>query len=201
MYNLPHMAFHDTTAGRRVACAAGLLGGALLLSGCVVAPTDGYHTGVYDSPGYYSSSTVVYTQYGSPPPPRVEYRTVAPGPGYAWVGGDWVWGGSRYDWRPGRWVPPHGRAPEWRDRNPHQPPPRIDNRPHRPAPGANPPQMRPPERGRPDEPRPDMRPQNPRPDVQRPAPPPRDREIRPPQAPRQLPSGREAPRSPENWGR
>ncbi|WP_291589262.1 YXWGXW repeat-containing protein, partial [Comamonas sp. UBA7528] len=96
-------------AGRVLAVLVAAVGAAAL-TGCVVPPVDSG----YSSAGYYDASTVVYTQYGSPPPPRVEYRTVSPYPDYVWVGGDWFWGGSRYDWRPGRWEPPH-RAPLWRE--------------------------------------------------------------------------------------
>lgn len=62
-------------------CATlGVAGAVALLSGCVVAPVDDG----YADYGY--SSTTVYTNYGYPPPPRVEYRTVAPAPNYIWIG-------------------------------------------------------------------------------------------------------------------
>ena len=70
-------------AGRVLAVLVAAFGAAAL-TGCVVPPVDSG----YSSAGYYDSSTVVYTQYGSPPPPRVEYRTVSPYPDYVWVGGD-----------------------------------------------------------------------------------------------------------------
>lgn len=115
-------------AGRVLAALTAAMGAALL-TGCVVPPVDGGYGGSYGSGGYYESNTVVYTQYGSPPPPRVEYRTVSPYPDYVWVGGDWVWGGRRYDWRPGRWEPPrHGHG--WRE-------------PSRPGWGSPPPRPRP----------------------------------------------------------
>lgn len=45
-----------------------------------------------------------------PPPAIVETITVAPGPRYVWVGGEWIWDG-RWVWVSGRWVlPPHPRA-------------------------------------------------------------------------------------------
>nr|WP_174862457.1 hypothetical protein [Comamonas jiangduensis] len=66
----------------------------------MVAPLeDGYND-------YGYTSTTVYTTYGHPPPPRVEYRYAAPSPSHIWIGGDWFWAGSRYDWRPGYWAPP-----------------------------------------------------------------------------------------------
>jgi hypothetical protein len=51
----------------------------------------------------------VYVRVG-PPAPIVEARVVAPGPGYIWVPGYYVWNGAAYAWRPGRWE----RAPRAR---------------------------------------------------------------------------------------
>lgn len=165
---------------------AAALGGAAVLSGCVVAPLDDG----YADYGY--TSTTVYTDYGYPPPPRVEYRTIAPSPTHIWVDGDWYWGGSRYDWRPGRWAPPGYR---------HVPPP-LWPRAHTPRPhfghppGPSRPMVRPDERPRsplfrsePNRPRPQLGPsQRPSPPQARPdgnARPPQmrpDRPIPPPQA-------------------
>lgn len=176
---------------RQAAWAAGLLG-ALVLGGCVVAPMDDG----YADYGY--SSTTVYTNYGYPPPPRVEYRSVAPAPGYAWVGGDWYWGGSRYDWRPGRWAVPGYRAAPPPHRPMMLPPPRPDRpmvrpdqrpRPSQFSPGQRPPpsqfnpgQRPPPPQARPDGgarppqvrpdrpmPGPQMQPDRPRPENARPS--------------------------------
>lgn len=33
-------------------------------------------------------------------------RPIAPGEGYIWIDGDWIWGGGRYTWREGRWDRP-----------------------------------------------------------------------------------------------
>ena len=33
-------------------------------------------------------------------------RGVAPGPGYIWVDGDWMWAGGRYVWHNGYWGHP-----------------------------------------------------------------------------------------------
>jgi outer membrane lipoprotein SlyB len=53
-------------------------------------------------------TTTVVTE--APPPPPVETVVLAPGPGYVWVGGDWVWNG-RWVWRAGYWAyPPYPRA-------------------------------------------------------------------------------------------
>lgn len=45
-----------------------------------------------------------------PPPPRVDTVVVAPGPGYVWIGGNWVWNG-RWVWVAGHWGrPPYPHA-------------------------------------------------------------------------------------------
>jgi outer membrane lipoprotein SlyB len=51
------------------------------------------------------SATVVVGQ--SPPPPVTETYVVAPGPGYVWIGGEWVWNGG-WIWVGGHWgYPPY----------------------------------------------------------------------------------------------
>jgi hypothetical protein len=46
----------------------------------------------------------------APPAPPAEVVTVAPGPGYVWVGGNWSWQG-RWVWIPGYWAArPHPHA-------------------------------------------------------------------------------------------
>lgn len=62
----------------RCAAVVACLGGAALLSGCVVPPVDSSY-----------SSTTVYTTYGYPPPPRVDYRYRAPSPRHVWQAGGW----------------------------------------------------------------------------------------------------------------
>jgi outer membrane lipoprotein SlyB len=47
-----------------------------------------------------AQSTVVVAQ--PPPPPPVETVLVAPGPGYMWVDGEWVWNGG-WIWSAGHW--------------------------------------------------------------------------------------------------
>jgi outer membrane lipoprotein SlyB len=45
-----------------------------------------------------------------PPPPPVETIVVTPGPGYVWIGGEWVWNGG-WVWVAGHWgYPPHPHA-------------------------------------------------------------------------------------------
>jgi uncharacterized protein YcfJ len=45
-----------------------------------------------------------------PPPPPTETFVVAPGPGYVWVGGEWIWNG-RWVWVAGHWgFPPQPGA-------------------------------------------------------------------------------------------
>ena len=54
------------------------------------------------------ASAVVVEQ--SPPPPPVETVVFAPGPGYVWIGGEWVWNGG-WIWVAGHWgYPPYPRA-------------------------------------------------------------------------------------------
>ena len=53
-------------------------------------------------------TTAVVTE--APPPPPAETVVVAPGPGYVWVGGEWVWNGG-WVWRAGYWAyPPYPHA-------------------------------------------------------------------------------------------
>jgi outer membrane lipoprotein SlyB len=54
------------------------------------------------------ASTVVVQQ--PPPPPPAETVVVAPGPGYVWIGGEWVWNGG-WIWVGGHWgYPPNPHA-------------------------------------------------------------------------------------------
>jgi len=54
-----------------------------------------------------TSQTVVAE---TPPPAPVETMVVAPGPGYVWVGGEWIWNGG-WVWMAGHWiVPPYPHA-------------------------------------------------------------------------------------------
>ena len=46
----------------------------------------------------------------TPPPAPVETMVVAPGPGYVWVGGEWIWNGG-WVWLAGHWIlPPYAHA-------------------------------------------------------------------------------------------
>jgi len=54
---------------------------------------------------------VVYVQQ-APPPPPYETVVVAPGPGYVWCGGEWVWNG-RWAWRSGYWAAPPRYGVVW----------------------------------------------------------------------------------------
>ena len=55
-----------------------------------------------------AASTVVVQQ--APPPLPVETVVVAPGSGYVWIGGEWIWAGG-WVWRAGYWgCPPRGYA-------------------------------------------------------------------------------------------
>jgi hypothetical protein len=39
------------------------------------------------------------------PPTAVVVRPAAPGPGYVWIDGEWVWNSGKYNYRHGYWVP------------------------------------------------------------------------------------------------
>jgi uncharacterized protein YcfJ len=53
-----------------------------------------------------SEPPVAYIQQ-PPPPPAVDTVVVAPGPGYVWISGEWVWNGGWY-WVGGHWgYPPY----------------------------------------------------------------------------------------------
>jgi hypothetical protein len=41
-----------------------------------------------------------------PPPARVELIPDRPRAGAVWIDGEWIWGGRRWGWQPGRWVMP-----------------------------------------------------------------------------------------------
>ncbi|MFI5152330.1 MAG: YXWGXW repeat-containing protein [Chitinophagales bacterium] len=54
-----------------------------------------------------SISSCEGSYYVSERPAEVYYeRPLAPGPGYVWIGGDWLWEGGRYAWHPGHWERP-----------------------------------------------------------------------------------------------
>ena len=92
----------------RRSAALVVLGASALLTGCVVAPVE---------PAY----TYSYSTYGAPPPARYEVVPVAPNAAYVWTPGVWIWGGSRYDWRPGYWGPPRPGFRAGPPRYPHGP--------------------------------------------------------------------------------
>ena len=57
-----------------------------------------------------SPSGVVYIRT-APPPPEMEAIAAAPGDGYVWIAGHYVFRGNVYIWVPGRWErPPHKHA-------------------------------------------------------------------------------------------
>jgi WXXGXW repeat (2 copies) len=57
--------------------------------------------------GILSFSSCVPVQYVSARPGEVTYtRPIAPGEGYIWIDGDWMWSGGRYTWQEGRWDRP-----------------------------------------------------------------------------------------------
>jgi hypothetical protein len=50
----------------------------------------------------------------APPPPVQETVVVAPGPGYVWVRGAWVWR-DRWIWERGHWTYPPRPGARWRE--------------------------------------------------------------------------------------
>jgi hypothetical protein len=55
---------------------------------------------------HFSIGVGVGVPYAPPPPPAVYYAPpVAPGPGYAWIGGYYYPVGARWAWRSGYWAP------------------------------------------------------------------------------------------------
>lgn len=58
--------------------------------------------------GAAAETTTVVAQ--APPPPPPQSVLLAPGPGYVWISGEWIWNG-RWVWRAGYWCyPPYPRA-------------------------------------------------------------------------------------------
>jgi len=51
-----------------------------------------------------STSTVTVVA-AAPPPPPIDPIVVSPGPGFVWVGGEWLWNGG-WVWRAGYWDRP-----------------------------------------------------------------------------------------------
>ena len=84
--------------------------GVLFLTGCVYRERT-----VYRQPGGPVVSDEVVVA-GPPPPPIVEEVTVAPAPGFIWIGGCWAWHG-RWVWEHGRWARPPRPGAHW---VPHQ---------------------------------------------------------------------------------
>ena len=65
-----------------------------------------------NTPNTQPASTTQATTYVAqqPPPPRVETVVVTPGPGYVWIGGEWIWRGG-WVWVGGHWAyPPYPGA-------------------------------------------------------------------------------------------
>ncbi|MEW5984152.1 MAG: hypothetical protein AB1806_17505 [Acidobacteriota bacterium] len=58
------------------------------------------------------ASGAVYVRT-APPPPIVEARGVAPGPGHVWIAGYHRWERNRYVWVPGHWTKPPRHSSVW----------------------------------------------------------------------------------------
>jgi hypothetical protein len=86
----------------------------LFLSGCVVRERVVYRpppAPVVVTPVVIPNEVVVSAP---PPPPVQETVVVAPGPGYYWVRGAWVWR-DRWVWERGHWVYPPRPGARWRE--------------------------------------------------------------------------------------
>jgi hypothetical protein len=88
-----------------------IAGVALVATGCVVhehanypvTPVAVVETAPVSRVGYVSSQ---------PPAPLADVVTVAPAPGYVWVGGAWYWNGG-WVWRYGYWTRPPRFGAVW----------------------------------------------------------------------------------------
>lgn len=92
----------------RISLAASAAAGALLLSGCVVAPPPYYGDGSTAYPAGYGAGygdAAVYAP-AAPPAPYAEVQPVMPFAGAIWISGFWNWGSGRYSWVPGRYERP-----------------------------------------------------------------------------------------------
>lgn len=94
----------------KTALLSAVTGGALLLTGCVVAPHHRVYVPQVAVPaGTPSTNTTVEYVQSAPPPEYTEVITVSPGVGYVWLPGLWYWSSGRYTWRAGHWArPPAG---------------------------------------------------------------------------------------------
>jgi hypothetical protein len=88
-----------------------LLAGSFLASGCVYRERVVYHQpGARVVATETVGSEVVATE--APPPPVLETVTIAPGPGFIWIGGGWVWRNHWY-WQRGHWDRPPRAGAVW----------------------------------------------------------------------------------------
>jgi len=84
--------------------------GALLLGGCVYRERVVYRQAPPGAPVTTTEQEVVVA--GAPPAPLVEEYVLAPGPGFIWIGGAWIWRGH-WEWEHGRWARPPHRGAVW----------------------------------------------------------------------------------------
>jgi hypothetical protein len=91
---------------RRMNMKIKLLAGLVLAAGTMLAGGPHIAVGIgIGAPAYYPAP--VYSYY-APPPPVYLAPPPIPAPGYAWVGGSWIYSGGYRTWRPGYWAAPHG---------------------------------------------------------------------------------------------
>jgi hypothetical protein len=83
-----------------------LAAGSLLLGGCVYRERVVYRQPV-------AGETETEVEVGeAPPAPIVEDISIAPAPGFIWIGGFWAWNG-RWMWQGGRWAHPPRHGALW----------------------------------------------------------------------------------------
>ena len=86
--------------------------GSLLTSGCVYRTRTVYRErGPAPATAAVSGEEEVVTE--APPAPVVETVTVAPGPGFVWIGGYWGWHRHHWVWVRGRWMRPPRAGVVW----------------------------------------------------------------------------------------
>lgn len=65
----------------------------------------------FGNPGTPISPNTMLVAPTMPPPLWRQPATIAPGPGFVWVDGNWAWNGGAWVWVPGTWArPPFPRA-------------------------------------------------------------------------------------------
>jgi hypothetical protein len=94
----------------KVALVVALALGLGSLTACVVAVRPAHEAVIVEGPPPAGGEVVIAQ---APPPAPVEVVTVAPAPGYIWVGGYWGWRAGGYYWVRGGWHCPPRPGAVW----------------------------------------------------------------------------------------